>query len=129
MPVTHHHKRLARAHNAAVIKERFQATIGALAGIVLIVVGIGMLNDDRVMCGSEEMAPGEVCEETSHGETTAERSTEEQAGDNTSTGWMLLGGGVLLSAGCGYWASRAYRRKRVTPESVAENAPQPAAPQ
>ncbi|MFF5991171.1 hypothetical protein [Prauserella flavalba] len=125
--------RAARMMNARLIKERVQAIGVAAVGAGLIVGGILALSDDRVMCGSQEMSEGQVCEETRNGETTAERSLDEQASDNKSTGWLLLGGGAAMLVGGSAWAYSGFaRKKRVTAEQLAAgqgSAQQPPVPQ
>ncbi|PXY29926.1 hypothetical protein BAY59_11780 [Prauserella coralliicola] len=125
--------RAARMTNARLIKERMQAVGAAVVGAGLIVGGILVLGDDRVMCGSQEMSEGQVCEETRNGETTAERSLDEQASDNKTTGWLLLGGGAAMLVGGSAWAYHGFaRKKRVTAEQLAAgqgHAPQSPVPQ
>ncbi|KMS88145.1 hypothetical protein [Prauserella rugosa] len=110
----------ARLLNARLIKERIQAVGCAIVGVGMIVLGIFSLNDDEVMCGSQAMEAGEVCEETKNGEVTAERGLEEQADDNTLTGWLITGGGVAMIVGSSFWAVGAFtRKKRVTADEAA----------
>jgi len=80
--------------------------------IVCVVIGVAMLslstgagvNDGRIMCGGDEMYPGDVCEETRGGATVDTKTYEEMRTSNengqrvfNSWGrWALLGGGLVL---------------------------------
>lgn len=114
------HARTARYLNARLVKERVQAVACGIVGIGMIVGGVFALTDDDVTCGAQTMEKGEVCEETRRGETTAERDFDAQASENTSTGWLLTGGGAAMAVGSGAWAYFGFvRKKRVTAQQVA----------
>ncbi|WP_036497273.1 hypothetical protein [Nocardia aobensis] len=82
-----------------------------VVGVVMIVGAITMLNSHgRVDCGGETMRSGDQCVEVGkHGHRTT-RSMDEQASDNTRTGWLLLGFGVLMIVGGGAFLAGELRR-------------------
>ncbi|MBF4999117.1 hypothetical protein IRT45_18375 [Nocardia sp. BSTN01] len=72
--------------------------VGAIVvGVVLLIGAFTMLNSHGdVDCGGRTMKSGDTCVEVDkHGHRTT-RSVDEQASDNTRTGWFMLGGGVLM---------------------------------
>lgn len=83
-----------------------------LIGIGMIIGGIVQANDDRVMCGSEEMtSANQVCEETSNGSTTT-RTMSEQQDSNKTTGYILLGIGALMFLGGTAWTVSEFRKRK-----------------
>ncbi|MFF0500627.1 hypothetical protein ACFYU5_29810 [Nocardia aobensis] len=72
--------------------------VGAIVvGVVLLIGAFTMLNSHGdVDCGGRSMKSGDTCVEIDkHGHRTT-RSMDEQASDNTRTGWFMLGGGALM---------------------------------
>lgn len=65
-------------------------------GIVLIFGGISQLGDSSVKCGGKTQSADQVC--VSNGER---RTLGEQRDENRSTGWVLLGLGVVFLIGGG----------------------------
>ncbi len=82
-----------------------------IVGVVMIVGAVTMLNSHgKVDCGGETMRSGDQCVQVDkHGHRTT-RSMDEQASDNTRTGWLLLGFGVLMIVGGGVFLAGELRR-------------------
>ncbi|MFG3518749.1 hypothetical protein ACGF5S_00670 [Nocardia nova] len=82
-----------------------------VVGVVMIVGAVTMLNSHgKVDCGGETMRSGDQCVQVDkHGHRTT-RSMDEQASDNTRTGWLLLGFGVLMIVGGGAFLVGELRR-------------------
>ncbi|PSR62683.1 hypothetical protein C8258_25005 [Nocardia sp. MDA0666] len=100
-----------------------------VVGVVMIVGAITMLNSHgKVDCGGETMRSGDQCVEVSkHGHRTT-RSMDEQASDNTRTGWLLLGFGVLMIVGGGAFLAGELRRSGgLGPKTGMQVVPNPAA--
>jgi hypothetical protein len=74
------------------------------------------------------MRSGDQCVEVDkHGHRTT-RSMDEQASDNTRTGWLLLGFGVLMIAGGGAFLAGELRRSGgLGPKTGMQVVPNPAA--
>ena len=103
--------------------------------VVCLVVGLAMLtlstgagvNDSRIMCGSDVMYPGDVCEETRRGATVdtktyEEMKTSKENGQRTFNSWgrwALLGGGLALAVLGGYGIVRV-RRERASGGQAAQ---------
>jgi hypothetical protein len=109
--------------------------ICVVVGLALLGLGSGVgVNDGRVMCGSEEMSPGDVCEETRRGVSMGTRTYEEmkadaEAGQQTFDSWgrwALLGGGLALTV-LGAFGIVRLRRERAS-GGAAQGSPQVAAP-
>ncbi|MBF6449410.1 hypothetical protein IU429_17200 [Nocardia elegans] len=104
-----------RLSNAAIGARRVKNVlkwIGAMVvGVVMIVGAVTMLNSHgKVDCGGETMRSGDQCVQVDkHGHRTT-RSMDEQASDNTRTGWLLLGFGVLMIVGGGAFLVGELRR-------------------
>ena len=95
------------------MRDKIYAVLTTVVGVFLLVGGIVTLGDDSVKCGSQTMSAGDTCTETSRrGGSPTERSLEDQRGDNTKTGWLLLGGGVVMLGGGAFWTYTQFRKKR-----------------
>lgn len=100
-----------------------------VVGVVMIVGAITMLNSHgKVDCGGETMRSVDQCVEVDkHGHRTT-RSMDEQASDNTRTGWLLLGFGVLMIVGGGAFLAGELRRSGgLGPKAGMQVVPNPAA--
>ncbi|GAB3479352.1 hypothetical protein GCM10027440_16650 [Nocardiopsis coralliicola] len=89
--------------------------------LIFIVGGVGMtigsittMSSAEVMCGSEAMSPGDICETTRRGNTTTTTYEEEAASDQTGAKVMIVLGPLLAVGGSGYeiWRIRRMRAAR-----------------
>jgi hypothetical protein len=94
-------------------------SIGLLFGLGLMALGLfGTGNSGKVLCGSEEMRPGQTCDRTQYGQTTSETYEEkhQEAIDDAKTfqgggRWVTFGIGAGIAGLCGWRLVVAVRRR------------------
>ncbi|WP_284747189.1 hypothetical protein [Amycolatopsis sp. RTGN1] len=95
-------------------------SIGLLFGLGLVALGLFGSGEPsaKVLCGSEEMRPGQTCDRTQYGQTTSE-TYEEKRQDSIDTAntfknggrWVTFGIGAGIGALCGWRLTVAIRRR------------------
>jgi hypothetical protein len=80
------------------MKSILRLVIGAVIGVGLLLFGITGLGSDEVKCGSQTMSPGDICSEIG-GDSTTDRTYDEQKSDNDRTGWIMVGVGAVFLVG------------------------------
>jgi hypothetical protein len=121
-------------------------SIGLLFGLSLVSLGLFGSGEpsSTVLCGSEEMRPGQTCDKTQYGQTTSETYEEKRQESidsaNTFKGggrWVTFGIGAGIAGLCGWRLVVAIRRKagqgsgpvaQAVPGQQAGFAPQPGFP-
>ncbi len=95
-------------------------SIGLLFGLSLVALGLFGSGEpsSKVLCGSEEMRPGQTCERTQYGQKTSETYEEkrQEAIDSANTfknggRWVTFGIGAGIGALCGWRLVVAIRRR------------------
>lgn len=96
-------------------------SIGLLFGLGLMALGLFGTADPtggKVLCGSEEMRPGETCEKTQYGQKSTETYEEkrQEAIDDAKSfegggRWVTFGIGTVIAAGSGWRLVVAVRRR------------------
>ena len=94
-------------------------SVGLLFGLGLMALGLfGSGGSGKVLCGGEEMRPGQTCAKTRYGQTTSETYEEkrQQALDDAATfkgggRWVTFGIGTVLAGACGWRLIVAIRRR------------------
>jgi hypothetical protein len=95
-------------------------SIGLLFGLSLVSLGLFGSGDpnSKVLCGSEEMRPGQTCERTQYGQTSTETYEEkrQESIDSANTfknggRWVTVGIGAGIGALCGWRLVVAVRRR------------------
>ncbi|MEU8633723.1 hypothetical protein AB0C38_16245 [Amycolatopsis sp. NPDC048633] len=95
-------------------------SIGLLFGLSLVALGLFGSGEPsgKVLCGSEEMRPGQTCDRTQYGQTTSETYEEkrQESIDSASTfknggRWVTFGIGAGIGALCGWRLVVAIRRR------------------
>jgi hypothetical protein len=116
-------------------------SIGLLFGLGLVALGLFGSGDpnSKVLCGSEEMQPGQTCDRTQYGQTTSETYEEKRQetidSANTFNGggrWVTFGIGAGIAGLCGWRLVVAIRRRAgqaVPGQQVGFGPPQGYAPQ
>jgi hypothetical protein len=77
----------------------------------IVYVGARGLSTSSASCGGQTMSPGDVCRTTSNG-TTAERSADEQKGQNQQGNYIGIGFGSLIVLGSIFFYTAGARNKR-----------------
>ena len=116
-------------------------SIGLLFGLGMVALGLFGSGEPsaKVLCGSEEMRPGQTCDRTQYGQTTSE-TYEEKRQDSIDTAntfknggrWVTFGIGAGIGALCGWRLVVAIRRRAgqaVPGQQVGFGSPQGYAPQ
>ncbi|WP_206788885.1 hypothetical protein [Amycolatopsis sp. MtRt-6] len=94
-------------------------SVGLLFGLGLMALGLfGSGGSGKVLCGGEEMRPGQTCEETRYGQTSSETYEEkrQEAIDDAATfkgggRWVTFGIGTVIAGACGWRLIVAIRRR------------------
>ena len=95
-------------------------SIGLLFGLSLVSLGLFGTGDpnSKVLCGGEEMRPGQTCERTSYGQKSSETYEEkrQESIDSANTfnnggRWVTFGIGAGIGALCGWRLVIAIRRR------------------
>ncbi|MEU4672381.1 hypothetical protein AB0F91_31490 [Amycolatopsis sp. NPDC023774] len=94
-------------------------SVGLLFGLGLMALGLfGTGSSGKVLCGSDEMRPGQTCERTQYGvtssETYEEKLQESIEDEKTFEGggrWVAFGIGAGIAAACGWRLVVAIRRR------------------
>jgi hypothetical protein len=95
-------------------------SIGLLFGLGLVALGLFGSGDpsSKVLCGSDEMRPGQTCDRTQYGQTTSETYEEkrQEAIDSANTfngggRWVTFGIGAGIAGLCGWRLVVAIRRR------------------
>ena len=82
-----------------------------ILGLIALGIGIFLMSQTEVKCGSEIMQPGDVCETTRKGVTT-ENTFDEQKSSNELSAKILTGvGGAMTLGGAGWIIVSLVRRK------------------
>ena len=92
-----------------------------ILGIIALGIGIFLMGQTEVKCGSEVMSPGDICETTRKGVST-ESTYEEQKASGELSAKILTGVGGAMTLGGGAWIVISLLRRK--PEA----APAAAAP-
>ncbi|MGY0502579.1 hypothetical protein ACWZHB_29160 [Nocardia sp. FBN12] len=92
------------------MKDLLYSAFGVVLGAVLVFGGIATLNSGAE-CGGKSMSAGETCVTTSKG-SSVERDAAGQEAQNKRTGWMLIGGGAIMSVGSAFWLRSNIRSRR-----------------
>lgn len=96
-----------------------------IIGLVAAAAGVFMFTRNDVTCGTDVMQPGDVCEHTKAGITTATKSFDEERTDQHRGGIVLAAvGGALTLGGAGWIVVSLARGRR---EEPAEASPAAAA--
>jgi hypothetical protein len=120
-------------------------SVGLLFGLGLMALGLfGSGEPGKVLCGSEEMRPGQTCDRTQYGQTSSETYEEkrQEAIDDAATfkgggRWVTFGIGTVIAGACGWRLVVAIRRRagqgsgpvaRTVPGQQAGFAPMPGHP-
>ncbi|MFC9874402.1 hypothetical protein [Nocardia salmonicida] len=112
------------------MKDLLYSALGVVFGAFLVFGGIVTLNSGAD-CDGKAMSASEICVTTSKG-SSVERDAAEQEAQNKRTGWMLIGGGAVMSIGSAFWLrsnlrSRRARRAATAPQGFPPvGAPMPA---
>ena len=77
----------------------------------IIYAGAKGLSTSSASCGGQTMSQGDVCRTTSNG-TTADRSTDEQKGQNQQGNYIGIGFGSLIVLGAIFFYAAGARNKR-----------------
>lgn len=94
-------------------------SIGLLCGLGLMAIGLfGTVGSDIVLCGSERMQPGQICESTQYGQKSS-KSYEEKLQESIDADrafqnggrWVTFGIGAGIAAACGWRLTVAIRRR------------------
>ncbi|MFI5610662.1 hypothetical protein [Amycolatopsis sp. NPDC051903] len=94
-------------------------SVGLLFGLGLLALGLfGSGGSTKVLCGTEEMQPGQTCEKTQYGLTSSE-TYEEKLQESIDDGksfegggrWVTFGIGAGIAAACGWRLVVAIRRR------------------
>jgi hypothetical protein len=115
-------------------------SIGLLFGLGLVSIGLFGTGDpgSKVLCGSEEMRPGQTCERTQYGQTSTETYEEKRQESidsanafNNGGRWVTVGIGAGIGALCGWRLVVAVRRRagRTVPGQQTGFGPPPGYPQ
>lgn len=95
-------------------------SIGLLFGLGLVALGLFGSGEpsSTVLCGSEEMRPGETCDRTQYGQTTSETYEEKRQDSIDSANtfksggrWVTFGIGAGIAGLCGWRLVVAVRRR------------------
>ncbi|MFJ7216606.1 hypothetical protein [Amycolatopsis sp. NPDC098790] len=106
-------------------------SVGLLFGLGFMALGLFGSGEPsgKVLCGSEEMRPGQTCDRTQYGQTTSETYEEkrQEAIDDAATfkgggRWVTFGIGTAIAAACG-WRLVVAVRRRSGAGSVAQAVP------
>jgi hypothetical protein len=82
-----------------------------ILGLIALGIGIYLMGQTDVKCGSEVMSPGDICETTRKGVST-ESTYEEQKSSNQLSAKILTGvGGAMTLGGAGWIIVGLTRRK------------------
>jgi hypothetical protein len=115
-------------------------SIGLLFGLGLVALGLFGTGDpnSKVLCGSDEMRPGQTCDRTQYGLTTSETYEEkrQEAIDSANSfngggRWVTFGIGAGIAGLCGWRLVVAIRRRArqaVPGQQVGFGPPQGAGP-
>jgi hypothetical protein len=94
-------------------------SVGLLFGLGLMALGLfgSGQPSTKVLCGTEEMRPGQTCEKTMYGQTSSETYEQklQQSIDDAKSfegggRWVTFGIGAGIAAGCGWRLVVAIRR-------------------
>ncbi|MGW5451703.1 hypothetical protein [Nocardia sp. NPDC003979] len=104
------------------VKDLIYSALGVVFGGFLVFGGI-VTHNSGADCDGTAMSAGQTCVTTSKG-SSVERDAAEQEAQNKRTGWMLIGGGAVMSVGCAFWLrsnlrSRRARRTAAAPQGYA----------
>lgn len=108
-------------------------SIGLLFGLGLVALGLFGSGEpsSKVLCGSEEMRPGQTCDRTQYGQTTSETYEEKRqaAIDDAATfkgggRWVTFGIGAGIAGLCGWRLVVALRRRGAVPATPGFAPPQ-----
>ncbi|MFD6454478.1 hypothetical protein ACFQ9R_07725 [Nocardia sp. NPDC056541] len=113
------------------MKDLLYSVLGVVFGAFLVFGGIVTLNSGAD-CDGKAMSAGQTCVTTSKG-SSVERDAGEQEAQNKRTGWMLIGGGAVMSIGSAFWLrsnlrSRRARRAATAPQGYPPVGGPPPAP-
>ncbi|WP_410641559.1 hypothetical protein [Amycolatopsis sp. lyj-346] len=95
-------------------------SVGLLFGLGLMALGLFGSGDpgSKVLCGSEEMRPGQTCDKTRYGQTSSETYEEKRqeaiddaASFNGGGRWVTFGIGTVIAGACGWRLVVAIRRR------------------
>ncbi|MEV8610617.1 hypothetical protein AB0383_22245 [Amycolatopsis sp. NPDC051373] len=94
-------------------------SVGLLFGLGLMALGVfGTGSSGKVLCGSDEMRPGQTCDRTQYGVTSSETYEEklQESIDDAKTfegggRWVTFGIGAGIAAACGWRLVVAIRRR------------------
>ncbi len=101
------------------MKSVFWWSVGLLFGLGLMAIGVfGTGSSGKVLCGNDEMQPGQTCERTQYGqkssETYEEKRQESIDAAKTFEGggrWVTFGIGAGIAGLCGWRLVVAIRRR------------------
>lgn len=96
----------------------------ALIGGLFLAIGLNYSSNDAVTCGSRVMHPGDSCQETRAGQTTATHSYDEMKKSNgTDATMQTVVGGVLLLGGVGIaaWGFTHRKPKSTGADTIAKS--------
>jgi hypothetical protein len=89
----------------------FRAIGAIVIGVLAIGFGLysGLSPSDQVLCGTEVMQPGDLCDTTRRG-ITSTYTYDEMKENASQTPWIALGAGILILAYGIFLVLRARRR-------------------
>ncbi|MGW6699724.1 hypothetical protein [Nocardia sp. NPDC055049] len=106
------------------MKDLLYSVLGVVFGAFLVFGGIVTLNSGAD-CDGKAMSAGQTCVTTSKG-SSVERDAGEQEAQNKRTGWMLIGGGAVMSIGSAFWLRSNLRSRRARRAATAPQGYPPA---
>ena len=88
-----------------------------ILGLIALGVGIFLMSETEVKCGSNVMKPGDVCTTTRKGVST-DRTFDEQKSSNELTAKIVTGVGGAMTLGGAGWIIVSLTRRKPAPETV-----------
>jgi LPXTG-motif cell wall-anchored protein len=97
-----------------------------LIGVIVLGFGIWKFTETGVSCGAQTMQPGQICQTSQYGQTTGEKTYEQQKDSNRTSGIISTAIGAACLAGSGFVF--VSKRRKSAAQSMAENASAPVPP-
>ncbi|HZM83593.1 MAG TPA: hypothetical protein VFC19_48370 [Candidatus Limnocylindrales bacterium] len=88
-----------------------------ILGIIALGVGIFLMSQTEVKCGSNVMKPGDICTTIRKGVST-DRTFDEQKSSNELTAKIVTGVGGAMTLGGAGWIIVSLTRRKPAPETV-----------